>query len=106
EMVILHVSTDAERADKLKQKMTKFAPDARLIILDSPYRAFVRPLLAYVDAVHSQSADAFVTIVLPEFITARWWEKYLHNRTATRLRNAFERHPNVAVVLVPYLLEK
>ncbi len=106
DMVVVHVSTNTEHAEKLKQKLAKFAPDAKLIILDSPFRAFVRPLLAYIDAVHSQRADAFVTIVLPEFITAHWWEKYLHNRTAGRLRNVFERHPNVAVVLVPYLLEK
>jgi amino acid transporter len=105
EMVVVHVSTNAERADKVKHKVEKYAPDARLIILDSPYRAFVRPLLKYIDAVHSQQPDAFVTIVLPEFITAHWWEKFLHNRTAGRLRDEFERHPNVAVVLVPFLLE-
>ncbi|MBI5303404.1 MAG: APC family permease [Chloroflexi bacterium] len=104
--VIVHVSTNEERAEKVKHKIAKYAPDAKLIILDSPYRAFVRPLLKYIDAIHSQSEDAFVTIVLPEFITARWWEGFLHNRTASRLRDSFERHPNVAVVLVPYLLEK
>jgi hypothetical protein len=59
-----------------------------------------------VDAVHSQHPDAFVTVILPEFITAHWWEGFLHNRTAARLQSTFEKHPNVAVVLVPYLLEK
>jgi len=104
--VILHISTDPERAEKVKAKVQKYAPDMKLVIVESPLRAFVRPLLAYVDAVHSQYPTAFVTIVLPEFITARWWDGFLHNRTAARLRSAFERHPNVAVVLVPYLLEK
>ncbi len=104
--VVLHISTNAERAEKIKHKIEMYAPDVKLVIVDSPFRAFVRPLLAYVDAVHSQHPSAFVTIVLPEFITAHWWEGFLHNRTANRLRNAFERHPNVAVVLVPYLLEK
>lgn len=104
--VILHISIDPERADKIKTKVQKYAPDMKLVIVESPYRAFVRPLLAYVDAVHSQHPTAFVTIILPEFIPARWWEGFLHNRTAARLRAAFERHPNVAVVLVPYLLEK
>ncbi|MGE5265672.1 MAG: APC family permease [Acidobacteriota bacterium] len=103
--VVLHVSTNAERAEKVKQKMKAFAPDMKLVILDSPLRAFVRPLLAYIDALHSQCADAFVTIILPEFIPAHWWEGFLHNRTAARLRKVFEVHPNVAVVLVPYLLD-
>ncbi len=106
EPVVVHVSTNEERAEKIKLKIAKYAPDTKFIILESPYRAFVRPLLKYIDAVHSQSEDAFVTIVLPEFITARWWEGFLHNRTASRLRDTFERHPNVAVVLVPYLLER
>jgi amino acid transporter len=104
--VALHISTNPERADKVKRKMQTYAADVKFVILDSPLRAFVRPLLAYVDAVHSQYPSAFVTIVLPEFITAHWWEGFLHNRTAARLRRAFEKHPNVAVVLVPYLLEK
>lgn len=106
DVVVLHIALEAERTEKVKQKMQIYAPDLKLIIVDSPLRAFVRPLLTYVDAVHSQYPDAFVTIVLPEFITAHWWEQFLHNRTAARLRREFEKHPNVAVVLVPYLLEK
>ncbi|MDE3090882.1 MAG: hypothetical protein KGJ80_16015, partial [Chloroflexota bacterium] len=106
DVVVLHISTDALRAEKVKQKIELYAPDAKLIIVESPFRAFARPLRAYVDAVHSRKPDAFVTIVLPEFITAHWWEGFLHNRSANRLRSAFERHPNVAVVLVPYLLER
>jgi amino acid transporter len=104
--VLLHISTNAEHTTKVRQRVTKYAPDLKFVVIDSPYRAFVRPLLAYVDAVHSKRPDAFVTIVLPEFITAHWWEGFLHNRTAGRLRNTFEKHSNVAVVLVPYLLEK
>jgi hypothetical protein len=61
---------------------------------------------AYISALHSQRPDAFVTIVLPEFITAHWWEGLLHNRTAHNLRKIFEKHPNVAVVQVPYLLDR
>lgn len=103
--IAVHVNTDPERADRTKEKMEKYASDIDLVMLDSPYRQFVRPMIAYVEALHKQNPDAFVTIVLPEFIPARFWERYLHGRTAQRLRAAFETHPNVAVVLVPYLLE-
>ena len=106
DVVALHISTLSERADKIKQRLDAYAPDVKLVIVESPLRAFVRPLIAYIDAIHSRKPEAFVTIVLPEFITAHWWERFLHNRTASRLRAAFERHPNVAVVLVPYLLER
>lgn len=106
DVIVLHISADPKRNDKVKQKVEKYAPDVKFIVVDSPFRAFVRPMLGYIDALHSQHPQAFVTIILPEFITAHWWEGFLHNRTANRLRKAFELHPNVAVVLVPYLLEK
>lgn len=105
DVVVLHIAQDPKRVDKIKMKMDSYAPDVKFIVVDSPYRAFVRPMLGYIDALHSQQPQAFVTVVLPEFITAHWWESFLHNRTANRLRKAFELHPNVAVVLVPYLLE-
>lgn len=105
QIVALHVGTDQERADKLRERIRQYAPDIELVILDSPYRQFVRPMMAYIEALHQQSPDALVTIILPEFIPAHWWERWLHGGTAQRLRKAFETHPNVAVVLVPYLLE-
>jgi hypothetical protein len=105
QIIAVHVNTDAERAQRTKDKMAQYAPDIPLVILDSPYRQFVRPMVAYVEALHNQNADAFVTIILPEFIPAHFWERALHGRTAQRLRASFETHPNVAVVLVPYLLD-
>ena len=106
ESLVLHVSTNPERAERLKQKMKKFAPDFKLVIIESPTSSFVQPMITYINAIHSQSPETLVTIVFPEFITARWWEQFLHNRTARRLYRVFEKHPNVAVVLVPYQLVK
>ena len=65
DVVVLHISTNAERTDKVKQRMHAYAPDLKMIVVDSPLRAFVRPLLTYVDAVHSQHPNAFITLVLP-----------------------------------------
>ncbi|MGE5138402.1 MAG: APC family permease [Rudaea sp.] len=104
QVLVLHIAMQGDKGNKIKEKLEKYAPGTRLIVIDSPYRAFVRPLLGYIDALHSQRPDAFVTIVLPEFITGHWWTGLLHNGTANALRKAFEFQPNVAVVLVPYLL--
>jgi amino acid transporter len=106
EKVVLHIATDLERTQKLKDKMQKYAPDLKLVIIESPTRSFIQPLSDYVATVHSQSPTAFITIVLPEFIAAHFGERFLHNRTAERLRSIFEKHPNVTLVMVPYLLEK
>ena len=106
DITALHIATDAARAEKIQQKMQTYAPDIKLVIIESPLRAFMRPLLTYVDMHHRQHPYGFVTIVLPEFITAHWWERFLHNRTAEHLTQAFKRHPNIAVVNVPYLLKR
>ena len=106
DITALHIATDAARAEKIQQKMQTYAPDIKLVIIESPLRAFMRPLLTYVDMHHRQHPHGFVTIVLPEFITAHWWERFLHNRTAEHLTQAFKRHPNIAVVNVPYLLKR
>jgi amino acid transporter len=106
EIVAIHVSASEAETQKLRDKMHKYASDLKLVVIESPTRAFTQPLMAYIDAVHQQQPEAFITIVLPEFITAHFWERLLHNRTAQRLIHTFEKHPNVTVVLVPYLLER
>ena len=106
EVVVIHISTSAERAERIKKKMETYAGDLKFVIVESPLRALIQPLAVYIDALHEQRPNAFVTIVLPEFITAHWWERFLHSRTAENLLQALKKHTNVAVVSVPYHLEK
>lgn len=80
------------------------APPPRLVVIESPYRSLTPPLLAYVDALRDLHADAVITVVLPEFVPAHWWERALHNQTALRLKLALYSHRNVAVANVPYHL--
>jgi hypothetical protein len=103
----VHVTEDAESEETkgLADKLQVYDSDIKLIVLESPYRALVEPLLSYVDALHQQDPDAFVTVVVPEFLTAHWWQGLLHNGTAEQLNRALKPHPNVAVVNVPFVLE-
>ncbi len=106
EIIVLHISADAAESERVQQKMKTYAPDLKLVVVESPLRSIMRPLLTYVDAIHKQNAGAFVSVVLPEFITAHWWERFLHNRTAEQLTRAFKKHADVAVILVPYQLRE
>ncbi len=101
----LHVTEEAEMAKGLANELRAYDPNVKLIVLESPYRAVVEPLLNYIDALHQQDPDAFVTVVVPEFLTAHWWQGLLHNGTAAQINRALKPHPNVAVVNVPYVLE-
>jgi amino acid transporter len=96
----LHVVTEeGEDTTAIEEAWQERYPDTPLIILESPYRSFQAPFMAYIDAL-TVPQDVPLTIVLPEFVPAHWWQRFLHNRTANRLRDALFRRPNTVVVSV------
>jgi hypothetical protein len=101
----LHVVTEqGEDTTDFEAAWEERFPHVPLAILDSPYRTFQAPFIAYIDAL-SIPDDVPLTVVLPEFVPARRWQRYLHNRTADRLRDALRHRPNTVVVIVTQQLE-
>jgi amino acid transporter len=80
-------------------KLAEIQP--QLVIIHSPYRSLVAPLIAYIDALRDANPQATTTVILPEFVPAHWWERLLHNQTAFRLKLALYSHPGVVVINVP-----
>ena len=72
-----------------------------LVIIESPYRSLMRPLLAYIDTIHERHPTETLTVILPEFVVAHWWEYFLHNHTALRLKAALLFRPGIVVINVP-----
>jgi len=98
------VETDPERTRRLEEKWGKYGMGVPLIVLTSPYRSLLGPLTKYVDHLQNQGENHVVTIVLPEFIPARWWQLGLHNQTAFLIKGAMLFRKNVIVTDVPYHL--
>ena len=80
--------------------------EPRLVIIESPYRSMLAPLIKYIDAMREDHPDATVSVILPEFVPAHWWERILHNQTAFRLKLALYARPGVVVINVPYHLPR
>ena len=78
----------------------------RLVIIESPYRSLVSPLVSYVDALRDANPGTVITVVLPEFVPAHWWERLLHNQTALRLKFALYGQRGVVVANLPYHLTR
>ena len=76
------------------------------MVLRSPYRSVLRPLLEYVDEADDARPDNFVTVVLPEFVPARWWHHLLHNQRALLIKGALLFKPNTIVTSVPFHLAR
>jgi len=98
------VETDPERTRRLEEKWGKYGMGVPLIVLTSPYRSLLGPLTEYIDHLQRQGENHVVTIVLPEFIPARWWQLGLHNQTAFLIKGAMLFRKNVIVTDVPYHL--
>jgi amino acid transporter len=97
---------DPEEAESFNEQWQKLLPgtDIQVVIIESPYRSLIGPLLSYIDALDQQNPDDTVTIVLAESLPAKPWEYLLHNQSALRLKASLLFRPNTVVVDVPYLL--
>ncbi len=102
----VHISMDPEQTRKIQERWRQWGGDVPLVILDSPYRSLVRPLLAYIEEVNGRWDNDIVTVVLPEFVSAKWWHHLLHNQTSLLIKGALLFRKNKIVTSVPYRLEQ
>jgi amino acid transporter len=101
----VYVETDPERTRRLEEKWGRHGLGVPLVVLNSPYRSLLGPLLDYVEHLTSRPGKHVVTMVIPEFIPARWWQHLLHNQTALLIKGALLFRRNVIVTDVPYHLK-
>jgi amino acid transporter len=101
----LYINVDEEATQKLRAKWTGFVEGVELVVIASPYRSLVAPLIRYIDRRLQLHPDQLVTVVLPEFVPAKWWHHLLHNQTSLMLKGALLFKSNVIVISVPYHLK-
>jgi hypothetical protein len=100
------VDIDEAATERLKAAWEKLGiPGVKLEILPSPYRSLVGPLLEYIDKVEDKRDDDIVTVVLPEFVPAKWWHTLLHNQSALLIKAALLFKKNKVVTSVPHHLD-
>ncbi len=100
----LTVDLNPTKTAHLRRLWPEWAPDVPLVVLDSPYRSILQPLLEYIDRMEKQGEGRYMTVVLPEFICSHWWEHFLHNQTALLIKAALLFKPGKVTVSVPYHL--
>jgi hypothetical protein len=100
----VYVGLDPVRVEKLKEIWRAYCIDVPLVILDSPYRSIIQPLLKYIDELMAEEEDQLITVVLPEFVPARWWHNILHNQTALLIRGILQFKKNVVITSVRHIL--
>jgi amino acid transporter len=107
-----HVAMDEQEVAVVQEKWERLqkhlAPEEEtsLVVIESPYRSLLRPLLAYIDTVHTMYPEDTLTVILPEFVVAHWWEFPLHNQTAFQLKTALLGRPGIVVTDIPQHLRR
>jgi hypothetical protein len=101
----VYINTDAVAAEQIQSAWERWNPGIDLVILESPYRSIIGPLLDYIDR-EQKERGVVVIVVLPEFVPRRWWHHLLHNQTALLLKGALLFHKDVVVTSVPYHLSR
>jgi hypothetical protein len=106
DVTAVHVSIDDEEAIKLQNKWENWGDGVRLVILESPYRLMIEPLIDYVNELSiNRLENEMITIVIPQFIPRRFWTNALHMRTADTLRKVLMGQKDIVIVEVPYQVD-
>ena len=101
----VYVDFEEEATASLKDKWERWGAGAQLVVLPSPYRELTRPLLRHINRLSKENCDNIITVVLPEFIPARWWQHFLHNQSSLLLKGSLLFKKGVIVTSVPYHLQ-
>ena len=106
----VYISDDPDQATEMRAQWERQMPDVPLVLVESPYRALVGPLLAYLDVLDQAWPPGQVApitfVVIPEYVARHWWERILYNQSAKRLRTALLGRPHTVVVNAPYRREE
>lgn len=102
----IFVDLDGESGANMASAWRAANLDVPLEVLRSPFRSLSRPILDYVDKVDRECDDDFITVVLPEYVPARWWQQLLHNQSSLLLKGKLLFKRGVVVTNVPYHLEQ
>lgn len=89
DVTAVYVEIEPGAREEIERKWERWVPDVPLVVLPSPYRSVVGPILLYLDQVQREAGpDTALTVVLPEFVPRKWWHHLLHNQTALMLKFA------------------
>jgi amino acid transporter len=98
------VDIDPATTAQVQEQWKQWGEGVPLVVLPSPYRSLMEPLLEYIEALSAKRPDDYVTVVLPEFVPARWWHHLFHNQRALLIKGALLFRPHIVVTSVPFHL--
>ena len=100
-----YVEVDAVTTERMQSEWKRWAPEIPFVVLLSPYRSVITPILEYLDDVENTSCRRLITVIIPEFVTSKWRYQILHNQTGLLIRAALLFRTRRVVTSVRYHLK-
>ena len=98
----VHVTDDVEAGEQLRRRFMHQIPGIPFVIVESPFRSLVRPLVRYLESIAEGSTADVVVVLLPQYVPRHWWERFLYNENGRRVRAELLGRANILVAEVPY----
>jgi amino acid transporter len=106
DITAVHISMDSDEAARIQEKWEVWGGGVRLVIVESHYRRFIEPLLAYIDDIYEKrQPNEIITIIVPRFVPRVQWTNALHTNTAGTLQQALLFRKGIVITNVPYLID-
>jgi hypothetical protein len=106
DITAVHVSINPEEAERIRREWERWGNGVRMVILESPYRLLIEPLLDYINELDARrQPNEIITVVVPQFVPRHWWHNLLHTQTAFMLRITLLFRPGIVITDVPYQVE-
>ena len=102
----VYISSDDAKSAEVREHWAQAVPDVPLVVVESPYRAVIAPLVAYLDVLDrswpSDKKEPITFVLIPEYVARSWWERMLYNQAAKQLRATLLGRSHTVVINVPY----
>lgn len=105
DVTAVHVTDDLDAGERIRDRFERQLPGVPLVVVESPYRSLVLPLVRFLEQTADDSGDDVVVVLLPEYIPRHWWERFLYNENGQRIQQALLGRSNILVAEVPFRRE-
>jgi amino acid transporter len=102
EVQLVHVTLDHMEGELFRERVERQLPGVRVVLVESPYRALVRPFVRYLEVSQAEDPGRLTIVLLPEHLPRHWWDRLLYNQNVHRIRAALVGRKDFVVLDTPY----
>jgi amino acid transporter len=102
EVQLVHVTLDPAEGERFRERVERQLPGVRVVLVESPYRALVRPFVRYLEVSQAEDPNRVTIVLLPEHLPRHWWDRILYNQNVHRIRAALVGRKDFVVLDTPY----